>query len=119
MLRDRRRYRDLGVAAVIPARMGRSSGLVRHAATAPLRAMPVIGGRETDGGSVAAPASRADGYGERDAPRHVLPGCPGGAAMPLTRTTAVMPTAIAPTTEKMVCQTGEGMAIWAMPWVAL
>ena len=59
------------------------------------------------------------GDGEGDPQVTSCPGCPGGAAMPLTHTTAVMPTATTPTTEKMVCQTGEGMAIRAMPWVAL
>lgn len=79
------------------------------------RAMPVVGGKEMDGGKASlAPLS---GGWRRRCPSYVLPGCPGGGAMPLIRTTAVMPTATAPTTAKTVCQTGEGMAIWAMPWV--
>ncbi len=51
-------------------------------------------------------------------PGHV-PGCAVSAVMPLIRSRAVTPTAMAPTTEKTVCQTGDGMAIWVTPWVAL
>jgi hypothetical protein len=35
------------------------------------------------------------------------------------RTNAVTLTAIAPMTAKMVCQVGDGIAIWAIPCVAL
>ena len=47
--------------------------------------------------------------------------CPAGpgAAIPVKRTNAVTLTAIAPTTAKMVCQIGEGIAICAIPCVAL
>lgn len=39
--------------------------------------------------------------------------------MAAMRTIAVAPTAIAPMTAKIVCQVGESIAIWAIPWVAL
>lgn len=47
--------------------------------------------------------------------------CPDGpgAAIPVKRTNAVMLTAIAPMTAKIDCQVGEGIAIWAIPYVAL
>lgn len=47
--------------------------------------------------------------------------CPAGpgAVIPVKRTNAVTLTAIAPMTAKMVCQVGEGMAICAIPCVAL
>lgn len=47
--------------------------------------------------------------------------CPAGAgaAIPVKRTNAVMLTAIAPMTAKIDCQVGEGIAIWAIPYVAL
>lgn len=47
--------------------------------------------------------------------------CPAGpgAAIPVKRTNAVMLTAIAPMTAKIDCQVGEGIAIWAIPCVAL
>lgn len=115
-LRYRRWYRERGDARVVPAGIGSfSPGLARHTVIAAPRAMPVVGGREVDGEKCRWP--RFQGGGRRRCPSYVLPGCPGGGAMPLIRTTAVMPTATAPTTAKTVCQTGEGMAIWAMPWV--
>ncbi len=39
--------------------------------------------------------------------------------MAAMRTIAVAPTAIAPMTAKIVCHVGEGIAIWAIPCVAL
>jgi hypothetical protein len=47
--------------------------------------------------------------------------CPAGpgAAIPVKRTNAVTLTAPAPMTAKIVCQEGEGIAIWAIPYVAL
>ena len=46
--------------------------------------------------------------------------CPDGpgAAIAATRTNAVTPTAIPPTTEKMICHMSEGMVCFTMPWVA-
>lgn len=117
-LRYRRWYRERGDARAIPTEIDRLlPGLVRHRAIAPPYPIPVSDGKDVDRGNAVGTASWGDGEG--DCPSYVLPGCPGGAAMPLIRTTAVMPTATAPTTAKTVCQTGEGMAIWAMPWVAL
>ena len=43
---------------------------------------------------------------------------PGG-VMPAKRLNAVALTAMAPITEKTVCQAGDGIAIWAIPCVAL
>lgn len=51
--------------------------------------------------------------------RAMLPSAGSGGAMPVKRTNAVMPTAIAPMTEKKSCQTAEGIIIWARPCVAL
>lgn len=42
-----------------------------------------------------------------------------GAVMPVNRMNAVMLMAIAPITEKIICQVADGIAIWAMPSVAL
>ncbi len=41
-----------------------------------------------------------------------------GAAIAAIRRNAAMPTAIAPTTEKAICQVSDGMACFTMPWVA-
>ncbi|KON63987.1 hypothetical protein KOEU_24620 [Komagataeibacter europaeus] len=51
--------------------------------------------------------------------RAMLPLAGSGGAMPVKRTNAVMPTAIAPITEKKSCQAADGIIIWARPWVAL
>ena len=51
--------------------------------------------------------------------RAMLPLAGSGGAMPVKRTNAVMPTAIAPITEKKSCQTADGIIIWARPCVAL
>lgn len=47
--------------------------------------------------------------------------CPDGPgeAMPVKRKNAVTLTATAPITEKIICQVGDGAAIWAIPCVAL
>ena len=42
-----------------------------------------------------------------------------GPAIPVKRTNAVTLTAMAPTTEKIICQVADGIAIWAIPCVAL
>ena len=57
----------------------------------------------------------ADLVQPRAIPRWVGP----GGVMPVKRTNAVTLTAIAPITEKTVCQVGDGIAIWAIPCVAL
>ncbi|GAA5661816.1 hypothetical protein Brsp07_00276 [Brucella sp. NBRC 14130] len=46
--------------------------------------------------------------------------CPAGpkAAMEVTRTKAVTPTATTPITEKTVCQVSDGIRCLAIPWVA-
>lgn len=41
------------------------------------------------------------------------------AAIPVKRTKVVRLTAMAPTTEKIICQVADGIASWAIPWVAL
>ena len=41
-----------------------------------------------------------------------------GAAIVVIRTKAVTPTAIAPMTEKTICQVSDGMVCFTMPWVA-
>lgn len=58
--------------------------------------------------------------GPRCAQLRTMP-CPAGpgAAIPVNRTNAVALTAIAPMTEKIICQVADGMAICARPWVAL
>lgn len=43
---------------------------------------------------------------------------PVAAAIPAIRTKAVMPTATAPMTEKMICQVSEGMVCFTMPCAA-
>jgi hypothetical protein len=57
----------------------------------------------------------ADGAQPRAIPRWVGP----GGVMPVNRTNAVTLTAMAPITEKTVCQVGDGIAISAIPCVAL
>ncbi len=51
--------------------------------------------------------------------RATLPLAGSGGAMPVKRTNAVMPTAMAPMTEKKSCQTTDGIIISARPCVAL
>jgi hypothetical protein len=57
----------------------------------------------------------ADLVQPRAIPRWVGP----GGVMPVKRTNAVMLTAMAPITEKTICQVRDGTAIWAIPCVAL
>ena len=43
---------------------------------------------------------------------------PLAVAIPATRTKAVMPTAMVPTTENVICQASDGIRCFTMPWVA-
>ncbi len=62
-----------------------------------------------------APIARAYWAQPRAIPRWVG----SGGVMPVKRTNAVTLTAMAPITEKTVCHVGDGIAIWAIPCVAL
>lgn len=79
---------------------------------------PYVSNPAASGAWAVAPTGHRNGDDAGQVRARSRPDGPVAAAIPAIRTKAVMPTAAAPITEKMVCQVSEGMVYFTMPCVA-